>query len=134
MSLKIAVVNQDEKEGGLRKVLNFGHTLGHALETITKYNKFTHGEAVVYGMYFIIKWAYNHEYVGYTYYRLSMELLEKYGFKPLKKKFPKEKLIELMMKDKKASEGKITFIIPCDKKKVKEIKLTPVEAGYMFDE
>lgn len=134
LSLKIAVVNQDEKEGGLRKVLNFGHTLGHALETITKYNKFTHGEAVVYGMYFIIKWAYNHEYVGYTYYRLSMELLEKYGFKPLKKKFPKEKLIELMMKDKKASEGKITFIIPCDKKKVKEIKLTPIEAGYMFDE
>ena len=132
LNLKIAVVNQDETEGGLRKVLNFGHTLGHALETITKYQKFTHGEAVVYGMFFILEWAYNHEYIGYSYYRLSKELLEKYGFKPLKKVFPKEKLVEIMKKDKKASDGKITFIIPCDKKRVKEIKLTPIETGYML--
>ena len=47
--------NQDEKESGLRKILNFGHTLAHALETITKYKKYTHGEAVVYGMFFIYK-------------------------------------------------------------------------------
>jgi len=132
LNLKIAVVNQDEKEGSLRKVLNFGHTLGHALETITKYRKFTHGEAVVYGMFFVLNWAHNHEYIGNSYYRLSIELLEKYGFKPLKKTFPKEKLIDIMKKDKKATDGKITFIIPCDKKRVKEIKLTPVETGYMF--
>lgn len=132
LNLKIAVVNQDEKEGGLRKVLNFGHTLAHALETITKYKKYTHGEAVVYGMFFIIEWAYNHEYISYSYYRLSKELLEKYGFKPLDKSFPVEKIIEIMKKDKKASDGKITFIIPCDKKQVKEIKLTPAEASCMF--
>lgn len=133
LNLKIAVVSQDEREGGLRKVLNFGHTLGHALETITGYKKFTHGEAVVYGMFFIINWAYNHEYIKYAYYRLSVELLEKYGFKPLKKKFNKDKLIEIMKKDKKAEENKITFIIPCDKKQVKEIKLTTIETGYMFE-
>ena len=132
LNLKIAVVNQDEKECGLRKVLNFGHTLAHALETITKYKKYTHGEAVVYGMFFIIEWAYNHEYISYSYYRLSKELLEKYGFKPLDKSFPVEKIIEIMKKDKKASDGKITFIIPCDKKQVKEIKLTPAEASCMF--
>ena len=110
LNLKIAVVNQDEKECGLRKVLNFGHTLAH----------------------FIIEWAYNHEYISYSYYRLSKELLEKYGFKPLDKSFPVEKIIEIMKKDKKASDGKITFIIPCDKKQVKEIKLTPAEASCMF--
>ena len=132
LNLKIAVVNQDEKEGGLRKILNFGHTLGHALETITGYKKFTHGEAVVYGMYFIINWAYNHEYITYSYYRLSLELLEKYGFQSLKKKFDTEKLVDIMSRDKKAADGKIAFIVPCDKKKVKEIKLTSIETGYMF--
>ncbi len=132
LKLKISVVNQDEKESGLRKVLNFGHTYAHALETISGYKKFTHGEAVVYGMYFVIKWAYEKGYITYSYYRLSVELLEKYGFKPLKHNYPQEKLIEIMKKDKKASNGKITFIIPCDKKQVKEIKLASLEVEEMF--
>ena len=62
-----------------------------------------------------------------------MELLEKYGFCELKKQYPAEKILEIMQKDKKAEGGKITFIIPKDKKKVKEIKLTPQEALFMFD-
>ncbi len=132
LHLKIAVVNQDEKEGGLRKILNFGHTLAHALETITKYKKYTHGEAVVLGMFFIIDWAYKKEYISYSYYRLSKELLTKYGFKPLNKKYPTEKLVEIMKKDKKASSDKITFIIPCEKKQVKELKLAPPEVEMMF--
>ena len=133
LDLKIAVVKQDEKECGLRKILNLGHTYAHALETITKYKKFTHGEAVVYGMFFIIEWAYKHEYITYSYYRLSKDLLEKYGFKPLEKKFATDKIINIMKKDKKASDGKISFIIPYEKKQVKEIKLTPLEVSYMFD-
>lgn len=132
LNLKIAVVNQDEKEAGLRKILNFGHTLAHALETITKYKKYTHGEAVVYGMFFIIEWAYSKEYITYSYYRLSTELLEKYGFKPLKCKYSTDKLIEIMKKDKKADTEKITFIIPDGKKTVKEIKLFPPEVEYML--
>lgn len=132
LNLKIAVVNQDEKEGGLRKILNFGHTLAHALETITKYKKYTHGEAVVYGMFFIIQWAYEKQYITYSYYRLSMELLEKYGFEPLGAKYPVEKLIEIMKKDKKAGADKITFIIPSDKKKVSEIQLAPEQVMTMF--
>ena len=134
LNLKIAVVQQDEKEGGLRKILNLGHTLGHALEAITKYSKYTHGEAVVYGMFFILKWAYKKEYIPYSYYRLSVELIEKYGFKPLKHKYNIEKLVDLMKKDKKSTTSKITFIVPCDKKQVKEIKLTPLEAEFMFKE
>jgi len=127
LRLKVAVVNQDEKEGGLRKILNFGHTLGHALETITKYNKYTHGEAVVYGMFFVIDWAYKHEYISYSYYRLSQELFAKYGFEPLTKKYPAEKLIEIMKKDKKSDSENITLIVPYDKKCVKEIKITPLD-------
>lgn len=134
LHLKIAVVNQDEKEGNLRKILNFGHTFAHALETITCYKKYTHGEAVVYGMFFIIDWAYKKEYISYSYYRLSIELLEKYGFKRLNKKYSTDKIIEIMKKDKKASGDKITFIVPNDKKTVKEIKLSPIEVEYMFEE
>jgi 3-dehydroquinate synthase len=49
-SIKAAVVSEDEKEQGPRRVLNFGHTAGHALESVTKYRRFRHGEAVAYGM------------------------------------------------------------------------------------
>lgn len=130
LKLKVAVVTVDEKEGGLRKILNFGHTLGHALETITKYRKYTHGEAVVYGMFFVINWAYMQEYINYAYYRLSLDLLNKYGFKPLCKQYPIERLVEIMKKDKKATSSKITFIIPSGKKQVTEVKLTPFDVEF----
>jgi 3-dehydroquinate synthase len=48
--IKAEVVSADEREGGLRRILNFGHTVGHALEAVTKYKQFRHGEAVGYGM------------------------------------------------------------------------------------
>ena len=130
LNLKIAVVSQDEKEGGLRKILNFGHTLGHALEAITKYKKYTHGEAVVYGMFFIIEWAYKKEYINYSYYRLSLDLLERYGFKPLNKKYPVDKIVQIMKKDKKAVSDKITFIVPSGKKQVTEVKFTPFDVEF----
>jgi 3-dehydroquinate synthase len=48
--IKAAIVEADEREHGMRRLLNFGHTAGHALEAITKYRRFRHGEAVAYGM------------------------------------------------------------------------------------
>lgn len=133
LRLKISVVSQDEKEKDLRKVLNFGHTLAHAIEAKTKFQKFTHGEAVVYGMFFILDWAYSKNYITYSYYRLSHELLSKYGFKPLNlKNFSELELLEFMKKDKKALQDKISFIIPTDKKVVKEIKLSFDEVLEMF--
>ncbi len=133
LRMKISVVEKDEKEGGLRKVLNFGHTLGHALETITKYKKYTHGEAVAYGMRFVFDWAYNKEYISYSYYRHSIELLEKYGFKPFEKDmYDVDKLINIMKKDKKSDGKNITFIIPNDKKNVAETQLSLSDVERMF--
>ncbi len=134
LNLKIAVVTQDEKESGLRKVLNFGHTYGHALETITTYKPYPNGEAVVYGMFFILEWAYKNDYINYSYYKLSIDLLNKYGFNPLDKKYPTEKILEIMKKDKKASTGKITFIVPCGKKVVAEIQMPPIDAKLALQE
>ena len=48
--IKAEVVSADERESGLRRILNFGHTVGHALEAVTKYRRYRHGEAVAYGM------------------------------------------------------------------------------------
>lgn len=132
LNLKISVVTQDEKEAGLRKILNLGHTLAHALETISKYKKYTHGEAVVQGIFFVLKWAYNQEMISYSYFRLSHELLTKYGFKEESFKYTPEDLISIMRRDKKAADGKITFIVPCDKKRVKEVKLTEDDVFKMF--
>lgn len=132
LRLKIAVVEQDEKELGLRKVLNFGHTFGHALEALGKYKKFLHGEAVVQGMFFIFNYAYSQNLITYSYYRLSIELLNKYGFKSLINTYDPLELVELMKHDKKAEQDKITFIIPNEKKKVQEIKLTPSEVLEIF--
>jgi 3-dehydroquinate synthase len=49
-AIKAGIVEQDERESGVRRTLNFGHTAGHALEAITKYRRFRHGEAIAYGM------------------------------------------------------------------------------------
>ena len=49
-AIKASIVEQDERETGLRRHLNFGHTVGHALEAVTRYRRFRHGEAVAYGM------------------------------------------------------------------------------------
>ena len=132
LNLKIAVVNQDEKEGGLRKILNFGHTLAHALEVKGNYKKYTHGEAVIKGIFFIIEYAYKNNLISYSYYRLSIELLKKYGFKWKKLPYQPEELVEIMKRDKKATKEKITFIVPTEKKKVKEIELSPDEVLKMF--
>ena len=132
LNLKISVISQDEKESGLRKILNLGHTLAHALETASKYKKYTHGEAVIQGIFFILKWAYKQEMITYSYFRLSHELLTKYGFKEEEFKYTPEELISIMRKDKKAADGKITFIVPCDKKRVKEVKFTEDDVVKMF--
>ena len=47
-------------------------------------------------MFFIIEWAYKQEYINYAYYKLSLDLLNKYGFKPLSKEYPIQTLIDLM--------------------------------------
>lgn len=134
LKLKISVVEKDEKEAALRKVLNFGHTLAHALESITKYRKFKHGEAVIYGIYFAFNVAYKKGLIDYSYYRMSMDLLEKYGFLNVKqyKKYKTEELIKLMKKDKKAKLNQIIFMLPVEKKKVKEFAFSETDVIEFF--
>ncbi len=125
LELKISVVTKDETEGGLRKVLNFGHTYGHALETITRYKKYTHGEAVVYGMMLAFDYALETKMINQTYYNLAYDLFKKYGYQTIKPvKYDREKLINIMKYDKKSNAGVITMILPNRKGSVTEMEIT----------
>ena len=124
--LKISVVEQDEKESGLRKILNFGHTYGHAIENITKYKKYTHGEAVVKGMRFAFNLAKEKGFVDEHYAYIANDILDKFEFQSIPA-FPQEKIIEAMKMDKKAENGRITFVLPTDYAQVREVSLAEDE-------
>ena len=124
--LKTSVVEQDEKEAGLRKILNFGHTYGHAIENITKYKKYTHGEAVVKGIRFAFNLAKTKGLIDENYLYIADDILNKFDFKYVEA-LPQEKIIKAMKMDKKADTDKINFILPIDYSIVKEIPLSENE-------
>lgn len=123
ISLKISVVEQDEKESGLRKILNFGHTYGHAVETITNYKKYTHGECVAEGIYYALNLAIKLNLIDKEYKFLCEDLLKKFDFNPLPH-FDKNKIIQIISSDKKATDKYISFILPSEYAKVKEHRFT----------
>ncbi len=127
LELKANIVSNDEKEKGLRKVLNFGHTYGHAIEKITNYRKFTHGEAVALGMVFAINLARKKELISQDYYQETLNLIEKFGLIKKQRKFNSEKMITLMKSDKKVEYGKIKFILPTQKSLVESFEIKPDE-------
>lgn len=113
VALKISVVQKDEKETDLRRILNFGHTLGHAIEKFTKYKKYTHGEAIVQGMIYAFELAYKLEMIDVNYKFAAIDLISKFKFRSVK--LPKmKKLVELMKMDKKAIADEVFFVLPKD--------------------
>ncbi len=126
VKLKISVVEKDEKENGLRRILNFGHTYGHAIEKFTKYKKYTHGEAIVEGMKFAFNLAVKRNLIDKNYKFLAEDVMKRYNFCEIPQ-FNNKKMLELMKLDKKATSDKITFILPTDYSIVEAFELTPDE-------
>ncbi len=122
VKLKISVVEKDEKESGLRRILNFGHTYGHAIEKITKYKKFTHGEAIVAGMKYAFNLAIKRNLIDKNYKFFAEDVIKKFNFVEIPE-FDREKMIELMQLDKKACNEKIVFILPTDYSTVEAFEL-----------
>lgn len=131
--LKISVVEKDEKEGGLRRILNFGHTYGHAIEKATKYKKYTHGEAVVEGMKFAFLLALKKNLIDKNYKFLAEDVMKKYNFKPVKS-FDLAKMVEYMQMDKKAGSNGIVFVLPTDYSTVDMFTFTPNEILTLLPE
>lgn len=111
--LKSAVVNQDEKEQGLRAILNFGHTIAHAIEKTTNYNTFKHGEAVAIGIKGAFIIAKSQNLINEEYFKQSIELLKLFELNYM---IPEEvkidDIIEAMKHDKKVQNSKIRFVLP----------------------
>lgn len=110
IKLKKSVVEKDEKESGLRRILNFGHTYGHAIEQITNY-KYTHGEAIVEGMKFAFTLALKKELIDKSYKFFAEDIIKNFDFRQIPQ-FKLEKMINLMLTDKKSDGKNITFILP----------------------
>lgn len=125
LKLKASVVAQDEKEQGLRKILNFGHTYAHAIEKITKYKKYTHGEAVSIGMIFAINLAYKKDLIKNDYKNEGLELIAKYDLIKKMPEFNKQNLIEIIQLDKKVEDGIIKFILPSSKSYIQIVDIKP---------
>jgi len=109
--IKAKIVSRDEKESGLRKILNFGHTFGHALEQATGYSVFTHGEAVILGM----RWAswfsmYTGLLSGKTFMRIE-NLLTRIEIPDIPDSVNPEMITGTMYRDKKYSSKNLTLIL-----------------------
>jgi len=119
IELKIAVVQQDERESGLRRILNYGHTYGHVIENLTNYTKYTHGQCVIEGIQFALKLSLNLNLIDREYKFLCEDLIKKFDYAPLKK-FDKNKILKVITSDKKAADDYIKFILPTSYATVEE--------------
>ena len=110
--IKAEVVSADERESGLRRILNLGHTFGHALEAETGYTRFLHGEAVAFGMRAAVHLAQS---TGRLSAEDSVEILEAldlYGPIPPLDGIVAENLLARLVHDKKTIRGAVHFVIP----------------------
>ena len=120
--IKAEIVEQDEKETGIRAILNFGHTIGHAIESVAGYNKYTHGEAISIGMFYESLIAKELGLVDYDYVELLRTTLERAKLPTKIKDIDTEKLTQKMLHDKKNENNGITFVLPTDYGKVEIFK------------
>ncbi len=115
-SIKKKIVEKDEKEKRIRKILNFGHTFAHAYEATLKYSKkLNHGEAVLYGISNASKFSFKNNLLSKNEFELIKNHLIKFKLPTkLNKKFSNKnllKIISFMKKDKKNNENKINLVL-----------------------
>jgi len=111
--IKAEVVGQDETESGLRAILNFGHTIGHAIENISGYGKYLHGEAISIGQVLAAKISVGQHGLSEAESGRIAQLFERAGL-PVKIKLSpaqRRKLFAAMLLDKKVSAGEVKFVL-----------------------
>ena len=111
--IKAEVVAQDETEGGLRAILNFGHTIGHAIEAVSGYRKYLHGEAIAIGQVAAARLSAMQLGLPEAHVARIVALFERVGL-PISISLPRAKIGQLhkaMLLDKKVSGGEIKFVL-----------------------
>ncbi len=109
--IKANVVAEDEKEKHIRAILNYGHTIGHAIETLTDYKKYRHGEAVAMGMLYATKIAVEMGLTNKAVYERQRTLFTKMGLS-LNPGLDAGDIIKILYTDKKTVAGRLRFILP----------------------
>lgn len=110
---KADVVQQDEREGGLRAILNYGHTVGHAVESVTRYRLYRHGEAVALGMEAAARLAEALGWWSASETQRQHQLLIRAGLPvTLPAHIDLEAVVRGLHSDKKVQAGKVRFILP----------------------
>ena len=109
--IKAEVVGSDERESGLRAILNFGHTFGHAIEAALGYGSWLHGEAVACGMVMATELSFELGLVGADAVPRLQRLLERAGLPVRAPAIALDRFVELMRIDKKAEAGEIRFVL-----------------------
>lgn len=110
--IKAQVVAVDEREMGLRAILNYGHTFGHAIETLTNYQKYRHGEAVAIGMVWAAKLAAEIGMLSPQESQRLTNLVDQYGLPVQEQGLSAENIVQTMHHDKKAEGGQINYVLP----------------------
>jgi 3-dehydroquinate synthase len=134
--MKAGVVNRDERESGLRMILNFGHTVGHALEQATHYKQLLHGEAVGWGMVAALDVARRRGTISDRQFERLENLIHIYGSLPALK-LRAAKVVAAAGGDKKNIGGVTRFVLPVgigDAGVVEDVTPAELEAavGYML--
>ena len=108
---KAQIVTKDEKEDGIRAILNFGHTFGHAIEAHGMYKKILHGEAVAKGMRIASKISYLENLMSEKDYRKVIALLEMFGFDLSLDQYKYKELKPYIYRDKKIKSGRLNLVL-----------------------
>ena len=112
---KAGIVAQDKTESaGVRECLNYGHTLGHAIESCAGYGTFSHGAAVAEGMRFAARLAVRQLGASHEFSEAQADLLDMLGLPPLGYEATPENLLAAMKRDKKARGGEVRFVLARD--------------------
>jgi 3-dehydroquinate synthase len=126
-AVKVAVVKRDEREARLRFVLNLGHTFGHALEEATAYRRFTHGEAVGWGLLAVLRLAKLVGALEKSEEARMAELVRRIGPLPSISDLDPRRIVELLRQDKKTIGGRIHWVIPERVGKVRIMDDVPIK-------
>jgi 3-dehydroquinate synthase len=110
--IKADVVAADEREAGPRRILNFGHTAGHALEAVTKYRRYRHGEAVAYGMLVAAELSVHRGALSERDRAALADLVAALGPLPPVGDVPIDQIVDAMKHDKKMLAGRLHFVLP----------------------
>lgn len=115
IEIKCSIVEKDKHDIGLRQKLNFGHTIGHGIESFFQYKKYNHGEAVILGMIYESSIAYKRNQLDKVYYDEIISILAPLVEQPSFNKEDIKIIIDYMKNDKKNKDNKISFVLPIDK-------------------